>query len=41
MMTVGWRIGAEGDGGQKEKVCPAKTRVVGTADVTVFGFVLE
>lgn len=41
MMTVEWRIDVEGDGGRKEKACPAKTRAVGTADVTVFAFVLE
>ena len=41
MRTAEWRIGAEGDGGQKEKVCLAETRAVGTADVTAFGFGLE
>jgi len=39
--TAEWRIGAEGDGGQKEKACPGRTRAVGTADVTAFGFALE
>jgi len=39
--TAVWRKGAEGGGGQKEKACLARTRAVGTADVTVFGFALE
>lgn len=39
--TVEWRIGAEGDGRQKEKSCPERTRAVGTVDVTAFGFALE
>ena len=39
--TAEWRIDAEGNEGQKEKACPARTRAVGTADVTAFGLALE